>query len=61
MKPAWVLTEVDGPVGLEQHVRPVDDTREHVESLTCWCLPVRHAGDGNSTFKWAHNAEDGRA
>jgi len=40
------------------HVLPIDDLREHVESVECWCEP-RIEGEGPS-FVIVHHSADKR-
>lgn len=42
------------------HVLPINDLREHVESLACWCAPKLQRVDGSTAYLVVHHALDGR-
>ena len=41
------------------HVLPVHDLREHVEDVTCWCLPTAVREPGHAAVI-VHHSQDGR-
>lgn len=55
----WLLTRLrhKGTGHVVQHVRPIDDLREHIESPTCFCQPVE---DIEVPGLFVHNALDQR-
>lgn len=42
----------------EVHVYPVNDSRQHVASVLCWCVPMCDAEEPSLIV---HTAADGRA
>ena len=52
--------------GMTIHVTPINDLREHIESLDCWCEPHSEWIDEDTGLPYAagplvvHNALDGR-
>jgi hypothetical protein len=45
------------------HVLPLNDFKEHEESMTCWCEPLVQTGDDNGAYAEPlviHNSADGR-
>lgn len=55
----WLLTALRHRVTghLVQHVRPLDDLRDHIESPTCFCRPIAQE---DTPDLWVHNALDQR-
>ena len=41
----------------ERHVVPVDDIRDHITDVTCWCQPSE---DKDHRHLWVHQSADGR-
>ena len=41
----------------EKHVVPVDDIRDHITDVTCWCQPSE---DRDHRHLWVHQSADGR-
>lgn len=42
------------------HVLPIDDTRDHVESSSCWCRPFVSREQETEEVVVVHNSADGR-
>lgn len=53
----WLVTRPKAGE-LASHIIPVEDDREHVASLSCWCRP--QMDEDTSEFMWLHSALDGR-
>jgi hypothetical protein len=39
------------------HVVPLNDLREHIASVDCWCKPIE---DDDFPDVWVHHSMDGR-
>lgn len=42
------------------HVLPVDDLREHEQSIACWCVPRLERVDESTALVVVHRSADGR-
>jgi hypothetical protein len=49
-KPGWAVI-------IEKHVVPLDDAREHITDVACWCHPSQDSGDEHL---YVHHSADGR-
>jgi len=53
----WALAVRPTRTGVETHVVPMNDLRDHDFAGACWCSPLR---DERATAQWVHNSMDRR-
>lgn len=59
MAPWQCLDRYDG-ARRDVHVVPINDLRDHEESLACWCVPTLQEVDRSLHYVVVHHAADGR-